>query len=438
MDLPAVIFREYDVRGTVGDQLTPAVAYAVGRGLCTITRRRTGKPVPRIAVGRDNRPSGESLARAAADGIVGAGGIAVDVGELPTPALYFSARQLDTDAAVQVTGSHNPPEFNGFKMIVGADSLYGDGIQELHRIISSGEVDSGYGGLDSKPDIIDEYVHVVIERNAPLDRPVKVVVDCGNGVAAVVAERILSGIGADVIPLYCESDGNFPNHHPDPTVIENLEDLKAAVHRTGAELGIAFDGDGDRIGAVDERGSVVYGDKLLILLARDMVRRGFSNFSVIFDVKCSDILREELTGLGLEPVLWKTGHSLIKAKMHETGAALAGEMSGHMFFGGDYFGYDDALFAAARLLGLVAAHPRSTIDSSLGPAAARIYSRDPARLSGRRQVRHRQKGRGVFQRQVRGAHAGRSTDGLSQRMGTLARLEYPAGSGDALRGGNAR
>ncbi|GBD33322.1 MAG: phosphomannomutase [Gemmatimonadales bacterium] len=349
MKVPAVVFRQYDVRGVVGEQLTPELAHAIGRAFATWVTRRLGRS-PRIAVGRDNRPSGELLARAVRDGIAAAQGTAVDVGQVPTPALYLAVVEIGVDAGLQVTGSHNPPEFNGFKMVIGKDPVYGDAIQELRRLIEGGDLVHGPGTIEADRSVLDRYVKAVVSRNGPLMRPVKVVVDCGNGVASLVAERILRELGAEVVGLYCESDGTFPNHHPDPTVLENLRDLQDKVREVGAELGIGFDGDGDRIGVVDERGEVVYGDILLLLLARDLVERNGRGHPVIFDVKCSDILSRGLEEIGLKPVMWKTGHSLLKAKMKELGAPLAGEMSGHMFFGADYYGFDDALFAAARLL----------------------------------------------------------------------------------------
>ena len=353
MRVPAEIFRQYDIRGLVDEQLTPDVAHAVGRALATFTRRRVGAAA-HLAVGRDNRPSGDRLSRAVRDGIARAGGTAVDVGVLPTPALYLATHELDVNGGIQITGSHNPPEFNGFKMLSGGETLHGHEILELRDMIEADALDTGDGHLRVDGSVLERYGDAIVGRNGPLARPVKVVVDCGNGVASVCAERILTRLGAEVVPLFCESDGTFPNHHPDPTVPENLRDLQEAVRRTGAELGIAFDGDGDRIGAVDEVGTVVFGDQLLILFGRELAERQGGGAPVIFDVKCSNVLRDELRRSGLEPVIWKTGHSLIKAKMKESGAPLAGEMSGHIFFGGDYYGFDDAMFAAARLLAYVA------------------------------------------------------------------------------------
>ena len=366
MDVPAVIFRQYDIRGVVGDELSPRVAHAIGRALTTVGRAKLGRD-PRVVVGYDNRPSGDLLSRAMRDGVAAAGGTAVDIGVLPTPALYLAVEASDVDGGVQITGSHNPPEFNGFKMLMAGETLHGDAIQHLRQLIEGDSLDSGTGTIEGDDSVLGRYADAIVSRNGPIAQSVKVVVDCGNGVASLCAESILSRIGAEVVPLYCESDGTFPNHHPDPTVLENLVDLQEAVRRTGAQLGIAFDGDGDRIGAVDENGNVVYGDQLLVLFGRDLVDRGAKGSPVIFDVKCSDVLALKLKEAGLEPVIWKTGHSLIKAKMAEMKAPLAGEMSGHMFFAGDYFGFDDAIFAAARLLAYVARKggPLSTLLADL-------------------------------------------------------------------------
>ena len=354
MKIPQTIFRQYDIRGIVAEQLTPDVARAVGAAFATFGRRRLSR-APTLAVGRDNRPSGPDLARHIRAGIVAAGGRAVDVGECPTPALYFATHTLEVDGGLQVTGSHNPPEFNGFKMVLAGEAVAGDAIQDLYRMIAGDALDRVAGGAESNhAGLLPAYRDAIVTRNAPLARPVKVVVDCGNGVTSLIAIETLRAVGATVVPLFAESDGRFPNHHPDPTVVENLRDLQAAVIREGAELGIAFDGDGDRIGAVDEQGTPIFGDQLLVLFGRDLARRMPGPHPVIFDVKCSEVLPQMLTKAGLQPVMWKTGHSLIKQKMKELHAPLAGEMSGHMFFGGDWFGFDDALFGAARLLHYVA------------------------------------------------------------------------------------
>jgi len=355
MNVPKSIFRQYDVRGLVDRELTPDFARALGRAFASVATDRLGH-APVIAVGKDNRPSGPALSQGVRAGIVEAGGTAVDIGTLPTPALYFAVFALGTDAGLQVTGSHNPPEFNGFKMVLGGEAFHGEEILELWEIITVERWRSGRGKETSDGSVLQRYREGIISRHR-LERSVRVVVDCGNGVGSLIAVSTLRGLGAEVTPLFCESDGSFPNHHPDPTVPENLRDLQAEVRRTGAELGIAFDGDADRIGAVDETGEIIYGDQLLVIFGRDAVRRFGPGTPVIFDVKSSEVLRKALTAAGAQPVMWKTGHSLIKAKMKELNAPLAGEMSGHMFFGGDYFGFDDALFAAARLLEIVSRQP---------------------------------------------------------------------------------
>jgi phosphomannomutase / phosphoglucomutase len=356
MNVPKSIFRQYDVRGIVGKELTPELGRALGRAFASKAWERLGR-APTIAVGRDNRPSGPELSQGIRQGIVDAGGTAVDVGMLPTPALYFAVSALGTDGGVQVTGSHNPPEFNGFKMVLGGEAFHGEEILELWEVIVAERWRGGAGRETADGSVLQKYRDAIISRHR-LERPVKVVVDCGNGAGSLIAVSTLRGLGAEVTPLFCESDGTFPNHHPDPTVPENLRDLQVEVRRTSAELGIAFDGDADRIGAVDESGQIIFGDQLLVIFGRDAVRRYGPGTPVIFDVKCSEVLPQALSDAGAKPVMWKTGHSLIKAKMKELHAPLAGEMSGHMFFGGDYLGFDDALFAAARLLEIVSKQPR--------------------------------------------------------------------------------
>ena len=355
MNVPKSIFRQYDVRGIVGKELTPELGRAIGRAFASVAWTRLGR-APTIAVGRDNRPSGPELSQGVRTGIAEAGGTAIDVGTLPTPALYFAVTALETDGGLQVTGSHNPPEFNGFKMVLGGEAFHGDEILDLWEVITAERWRSGKGRETSDDTVLRRYREAIVSRHH-LARRVKVVVDCGNGAGSLAAIPTIQALGAEVTGLFCESDGTFPNHHPDPTVPENLRDLQAAVRRTGAELGIAFDGDADRIGAVDESGEILWGDQLLIILGRDAVRRFGPGTPVIFDVKCSEVLPAALKKAGANPVMWKTGHSLIKAKMKELNAPLAGEMSGHMFFGGDYLGFDDALFAAARLLEIVSKTP---------------------------------------------------------------------------------
>ena len=285
--------------------------------------------------------------------------------------------------------------------------------------------------------MLQRYREGIISRHK-LKRPVRVVVDCGNGVGSLIAVSTLQGLGAEVTPLFCESDGSFPNHHPDPTVPENLRDLQAAVRRTGAELGIAFDGDADRIGAVDETGEIIYGDQLLVIFGRDAVERFGPGTPVIFDVKCSEVLPAALTAAGAKPVMWKTGHSLIKAKMKELKAPLAGEMSGHMFFGGDYLGFDDALFAAARLLEIVSRRPFGLATHAGRPTAHLRHSRDPGGMRRGGKVRPGRAGRGLFWLPLPGEYHRRRANHVPQGVGAAAGVEYPAGACHALRGHRRR
>ena len=344
------IFREYDVRGVVGQDLTPEVATLVGRAFGTEVARQMERSQPTVALGHDNRLSSEELAAAYAEGLTASGARVLDVGLVPTPALYFAVHHLGTDAGIQVTGSHNPPEYNGFKMLLSRGPFYGQAIQELRRRIDEGDFAEGRGSLEIRS-ILDAYIDDVSGR-FKLQRPVRLVVDCGNGAGSLAAVPLLERIGAQAEALYCTSDGTFPNHHPDPTVDENLVALIERVRETKAELGVAFDGDADRIGAVDENGNIVRGDYLLLIYALDALSRRPGE-QVIFDVKCSQVLEDRISEAGGRPLMWKTGHSLIKEKMRESGARIAGEMSGHMFFGDDYHGYDDALYAACRLAEVV-------------------------------------------------------------------------------------
>ena len=351
MTISAGIFRQYDIRGIVGKDLTLEAARAVGRAYATyVIERHVSGP---IAVGRDNRPSGGELRDALVGGLTECGLSVVDIGVVPTPLLYWSLHHLGVAGGIQITGSHNPPEYNGFKMCVGTDTLHGEGIQELFRIQSHGVFPAGRGDVRTEG-VIDRYVDDVVARVGRLSRRLRVVVDCGNGAGSLVAEKLFSRLGIDATYLFCESDGTFPNHHPDPTVVENLEDIIAAVREQRADLGVAFDGDADRIGVVDGQGDIIWGDHVLILYARDVLARTGRGQAIIFDVKCSQALPHAVTEAGGRPVMWKTGHSLIKDKMKEMHAPLAGEMSGHMFFTEGFYGHDDALYGAARLLRIVA------------------------------------------------------------------------------------
>jgi phosphomannomutase / phosphoglucomutase len=347
------IFREYDIRGVVGTDIVDDVPYLIGRSFASELRERHGGAAGlTIAVGRDNRPSSPDLATAVVRGIQEAGVDVIDVGTVPTPVLYYAAVRFETDGAIQITGSHNPPEYNGFKMSIGGRSLYGEAIQKLYRRIQGAAFTTGSGNHERR-DVLPVYIDDVAGRFAP-ERRVKVVVDCGNGTGSLAAVDLLEAMGADVVPLYCVSDGTFPNHHPDPVVDENLQDLIRVVREEQADVGIAFDGDADRIGAVDEQGGIIRGDILLLLFGLDVLERRGPGQLLIFDVKCSQALPEVYAQAGGEPIMYKTGHSLIKEKMKETGAPLAGELSGHICFADDYFGFDDALYAACRLVDLVA------------------------------------------------------------------------------------
>jgi phosphomannomutase/phosphoglucomutase len=350
MPIAAGIFRQYDIRGVVGADLTVQAAAAIGGAFASyLARRGVRRPV---AVGRDNRPSGSALRDALVASLMASGVDVVDLGVVPTPLLYWSLSHLDVGAGIQITGSHNPPEYNGFKICIGKESVHGDGIQELYQLASAGAFPSGNGTVRHAT-VIEPYIDDIVERIGPLARPPRVVIDCGNGAGALVAPALFTKILHNAKCLYCESDGTFPNHHPDPTVVENLQALVTEVTRGGYDFGVAFDGDADRIGVVDSTGQIIWGDYLLVLYARDVLARTGKGQPIIFDVKCSQALPDAVRKAGGEPVMWKTGHSLIKGKMKELHAPIAGEMSGHMFFTESFYGHDDALYAAARLMRIV-------------------------------------------------------------------------------------
>ena len=351
MDIAQGIFRQYDIRGIVGRDLTAEVAAMVGRAFGTHLRALGARGA--VAVGRDNRPSGGMLRDAMVRGITSTGFDVIDIGVVPTPLLYWSLHKLPVAGGIQITGSHNPAEYNGFKLSAGTSSLHGDSIQRLYEIIRSEEFSAGDGRVRTES-VIERYLDDMVERVGMLSRPLRVVLDCGNGAGALVGPQLLRRLGANLTTLFCESDGTFPNHHPDPTVVENLSDIIKAVREQHADIGIALDGDADRIGVVDEHGEIVWGDHVLIIYARDVLRRTGRGQAVIFDVKCSQALPDAITAAGGKPVMWKTGHSLIKDKMKAERAPVAGEMSGHMFFEEGFYGHDDALYAAARLLRILA------------------------------------------------------------------------------------
>ena len=355
------IFRQYDIRGIVGKDLTTEAAAAIGRAYASLMRERGVQGA--IVVSRDNRPSGSMLRDALVDGLTSSGVDVVDAGVVPTPVNYWCLNNLKVAGGIQITGSHNPPEYNGFKLSMGTASLHGDEIQHLYKLISTPVTGAKKGNVREEQ-VIDRYVDDVVKRAGPLPASMKIVYDCGNGAGALVAPQLFKKLGVTARGLFCESDGTFPNHHPDPTVPENLEDLIAAVKKDRAQIGIAFDGDADRIGVVDEDGTIVWGDRILIVYARDVLARTGKGQPIIFDVKCSQALPEAIEKAGGKPVMWKTGHSLIKDKMKETKAPVAGEMSGHMFFNEGFYGHDDAMYGAARLLKILAAN-KQTIKQNL-------------------------------------------------------------------------
>jgi len=347
------VLREYDIRGIVGQTLSAADARAVGRGFGTAVALAGGRTV---ALGRDGRISSPELGRAAADGLAACGLQVIDVGLGPTPMLYFAARAYGYDAGIMVTGSHNPAEYNGFKMMLGKASFWGRDIQALGRRAAAGDYASGTGTVLPRA-VQDDYVDR-LQRDFRGDRPLTVAWDAGNGAAGAVMAALTARLPGRHVLLNAEIDGRFPAHHPDPTVPENLEQLQAAVRENGADVGIAFDGDGDRIGVVDGQGRILWGDQILALLARDVLAAR-PGAVIIADVKASQVLFDEVKRLGGQPLMWRTGHSIIKTKMAETGAPLAGEMSGHVFFADTWYGFDDALYAAVRLLSYLARVPES-------------------------------------------------------------------------------
>ena len=345
--LKPTIFREYDIRGIADADLLDDGIELLGQGIGTYLQRRAGR---KVHVGRDTRLSSPRLSNAIIKGLLETGCEVTDLGVVPTPVLYYSAHKLGPDGAVMITGSHNPPEYNGFKVVCGAGTIHGDEIQRVLRIIQKEDFATGRG-IEQRLDMAPAYVEE-ISSFFRFERPVRVVLDAGNGTAGPVMHQILERLGCDAVELYFEMDGNFPNHHPDPTVVKNLDDLVKAVREHKAELGLAFDGDADRLGAVDENGNVVWGDQLMLIYAREILARK-PGATFIGEVKCSQVMYDGIRKLGGNPIMYKTGHSLIKAKMKEVGAELAGEMSGHLFFHDRYFGYDDALYAACRLMEII-------------------------------------------------------------------------------------
>lgn len=346
MKINPQIFREYDIRGIVGKDLTAEIVKILGKSFGTYIISKGGK---KVSVGRDNRLSSPKFKSALVGGILSTGCDVINIGLVPTPVMYFSLFNLDVDGGIIVTGSHNPPNFNGFKLAVGRTTIYGDQIKKLEKIIKEDRFIEGKGTLYHQ-NIKDDYINYIKDR-IDLKKKLKVVIDAGSGTAGLIAPELLKEIGCEVIKLYCELDGTYPHHHPDPTVVEFVQDLIKKVKEENADLGIAYDGDADRIGVIDDKGNIIWGDQLLILFSRDILKKGREK--IIFEVKCSQALVDEIEKAGGEPIMWKTGHSLIKDKMIEEKAVLAGEMSGHIFFADNYFGYDDAIFASCRLVELL-------------------------------------------------------------------------------------
>ncbi len=341
------IFREYDIRGVVDKDLTPDIARILGQGFGTRMAQFGRK---KLVVGRDGRLSSKPFEEALVEGLISTGCDVVNIGLCPTPVYYFSIFHLDKDGGMMVTGSHNPPEFNGFKVSVGKSTIFGEEIQNLRRLIEKREFVTGKGNL-SKEEIILPYQDY-IKKNIHTEKRMRVVIDAGNGTAGILAGTLLRDLGCEVEELYCEVDGRFPNHFPDPTIPENLKDLIGRVKKIQADVGIGYDGDADRIGVVDDQGNIIWGDQLMILFSREILRNK-KGAAFVAEVKCSQNLFNDIEKHGGKAIMWRTGHSLIKEKMKEEKAALGGEMSGHIFFADRYFGYDDAIYASCRLIELL-------------------------------------------------------------------------------------
>ncbi len=348
MKISPYIFREYDIRGKVGFDFTEEVVREIGRAYGTVIKRKRGN---KVCCGRDGRSSSPFLQEALIEGILSTGIEVVNIGICPTPVMYFSLFIFeDLDGGIQVTGSHNPPEFNGLKICVGKETLFGAQIQEIRNLIEKRDFEKGKGQVEERK-VLDKYIDYVC-KNVELKRPLKVVIDPGNGVCGLTAPEIFKRLGCEIECIFCEVDGNFPNHFPDPVVPENLKWLKEKVLKEGYDVGFGYDGDGDRIGVIDERGNIIWGDQLLIIFAKDLLKK-YPGAKIIGEVKCSRTLYETIAKLGGIPIMWKTGHSLIKNKMKEEKALLAGEMSGHIFFADKWFGFDDGVYASLRLVEII-------------------------------------------------------------------------------------
>ena len=338
------IFKMYDIRGIVATDLSADTVRLVGQAFATECNKQN---IKEVCIGRDGRLHSKELSIALTEGLNAGGCDVIDVGMVPTPVLYFSTHHLNTGTGIMVTGSHNPPEYNGLKMSMGGKTLYGDDITALYNLIESAEFNKGSGSYREEA-LLDTYLERIVS-DVKLARPMKIAIDCGNGVAGVIATKLFKKLGCEVTELFCDVDGTFPNHHPDPSKLENLKDICASIKEHDLELGLAFDGDGDRVGVIDDKQNVIWPDRQMILYSADVLSR-VPGALIIYDIKSSYNLGKEIIKMGGQELMWKTGHSLIKAKMKETGAALAGEMSGHIFFKERWYGFDDGLYSAARML----------------------------------------------------------------------------------------
>jgi phosphomannomutase/phosphoglucomutase len=370
MKVNRYVFRQYDVRGVVAEDFPPEFVTGLGRAFGTFVKR---EGVREISLSGDVRLTTPELKKQFKDGILETGTDVIDIGTLPTPANYYSMWKLDVGAAVQITGSHNPAEMNGFKMSLNKGAVYGDQIQQLMILMESENFESG-DGTEVKYRILDEYIEM-LQSKINLERPMKLAMDCGNAAACLAAPEVFSGLGAETTELFCDVDGRFPNHHPDPTVLENVAELVATLKGGDFDAGLAYDGDADRIGLIDETGNVVFADQIMALMLPEIIQVGEE---ILFDVKCSQALEEEILRHGGRPVIWKTGHSLIKQRMKELGCKFGGEMSGHIFFADDYFGFDDAIYVSARVVQMLSRQERKL--SELVSALPHYYSTPEMRL----------------------------------------------------------
>lgn len=347
MTITEDIFRAYDIRGVVENALTPDAVQLIGQAFAT---QALSQGQNTVVIGRDGRLSSPELAKRLSEGLRAGGCDVIDIGMVPTPVLYYATHKLKTGTGIMVTGSHNPPQYNGLKMLIAGDTLYGDGIKALYNMIVEGRISKGQGS-HTEQDVVPEYLDTIV-NDIKLDRPLNIAVDCGNGVAGVLATELFTRLGCTVTELFCDVDGNFPNHHPDPSKPENLVDMQKVMKEKALDIGLAFDGDGDRVGILDDKQNILWADRQMMLYSADVLKRK-PGALIIFDIKSTSNLETVINELGGKPMMWKTGHSFIKARMKETGAELAGEMSGHIFFKERWFGFDDGLYSAARMLEIV-------------------------------------------------------------------------------------